>query len=292
MTAGTHLCRGPDGGQLLGFLCSLGLLEAATRAFPDHRVRLGFDWYDLAYRPLLTVEPAVDREELVEELHAWIGRRATSPELTRLGDDLPCDTTAFATLAREMLDDSATSALLTGLGVARAGSDRLDDTAFRTMSGAGHQHFLAFARQIAEQTTPEHVDRCLFERWDYADPSPSLRFDPADDRRYALRADDPAKSSSRAPIRTMRAANALAFEGLALLPVTPTAHGTETTLVAREGRSVVVRWPLWHRPVGIDVAASILALVDTRVAGIVAVFQARRLTVGKYRSFTPAERVS
>lgn len=288
----THLCRGPDAGQLLGFLCSLGLLEAGTKVLPEHRVRLGFGWHEVGFRPLLSVEPPVDRETLVARLHDWIGRRATSPELARLGKDLPCDAGQFEALARELLDDAAQAGLLAAFGVARPGSDRIDDTAFRTMSGTGHQHFLEFARQIAEQTTREHVVRCLFERWTYEDPRPSLRFDSRDDRRYALRADDPASSSSRAPIRTVRAANALAFEGLALAPVVPAVDGSATTMFSREGRALIVRWPVWERPVGRDAAASLLASTPHAGPGIVAVFQAQRLTVGKYRSFTPAVRVA
>lgn len=288
----THLCRGPDAGQLLGFLCSLGLLEAATQSLPEHRVRLGFGRRDLGFRPLLSIEPPADRETLVARLHAWIGRRARSVELSRLGKDLPCAVAEFESLARELLDGGASSTMLSAFGVARPGSERIDDTEFRTMSGTGHQHFLEFARKIAEQTTIEHVVRCLFERWRYEDPRHSLRFDPADDRRYALRADDPARSSSRAPIRTVRAANALAFEGLALLPVVPASGGSATTLFSREGPALTVRWPVWERPLGRDAAASLLALVPPAGPGIVAVFQARRLKVGKYRSFTPAERLA
>ena len=292
MSAELHLCRGPDAGQLLGFLCSLGLLEAATRSLPERRIRLAFRWHDLGFRPVLSVEPPVDQETLVSRLHAWIGRRGHSPELTQLGKDLPCDAVQFEAVARELLSDGAAPALLAAFGFARAGSERIDDSAFRTMSGTGHQHFLDFARQIAEQTTAVQVMRCLFEQWTYEDPRPSLRFDPVDDRRYALRADNPANASSRAPIRTERAANAFAFEGLALAPVVPTANGPATTLAFRDGRVIRIRWPLWERPLGRDAAASLLASTPPVGRGVLAVFRARRLTVGKYRSFSPAERVA
>lgn len=287
-----HLCIGPDASQLLGFLCSLGLLEVASHSFPDHAVRMGFRWHAVGFRPVLTIEPSVDREALVERLHEWIAARADSPVLNALGDDLPCDPELFHGLGRSLMtdrDDSA--ALLAGLGVGRPGADRLDDTGFRTMSGAGHQHFLRFARRIAAETTCEQIGQTLFASWTYDDLGPSLRFDSTDDRRYALRADDPARSASNAPIRTVRAANALAFEGLALLPVVPTERGAATTLVERATRSPLVRWGLWTRPVTRDVAAAFLAsdsLFDA--PGIAAVYEARRLTVGKFRSFTPSRR--
>jgi hypothetical protein len=289
----THLCRGPDAGQLIGFLCSLGLLEAATRSLPEHKVRLGFEWHDVGFRPILSISPAIGRPTLVVQVHAWIARRAGSAELTRLGDDLPCQPERFEVVARDLLAaaDPASTALLASLGF--AGSKGFADTAFRTMSGAGHQHFLQFARRIAADTTPEHVEHCLFEPWGYGDPAPSLRFDPADDRRYALRADDPARSSSRAPIRTVRGANALAFEGLALVPVVPRSGGAATTLCERAGSSLAIVWPIWERPIVRDAAATLLAVRPRRlVPGILAIFSARRLTVGKFRSFTPAERVA
>ena len=288
-----HLCAGPDAGQVFGLLCSLGLLEVGTRSLPEHVVRLGFAWHAVAFRPVLAVEPHVDRNDLVEQLHAWVAARATSLVLTRLGDDLPCEVDRFEALARELLasGDAASSSLLAAFGVARFGSECIDDTVFRTC-GTGRQHFLQYARLIAEQTTAEQLERTLFKPWTYQDPGPSLRFDPADDRRYALRADDPARPSSSAPIRTERGANALAFEGLALLPVVPATDGVATTLASREDRSPPVRWHLWERPLTRDAVASLLASPAMASApGISAVFQATRRTVHKYRSFTPAQRV-
>ena len=79
----------------------------------------------------------------------------------------------------------------------------MTDTAFRTMSGAGHQHFLGFMRELAVHTTADQLRRALLSRWDYADSRPSLRWDPADYRPHALRADDP----STDPIKTMRGAD-------------------------------------------------------------------------------------
>ena len=155
----THVCIGPDAGQLLGFLCSLGLLEAGMRSLPEHSVRLGFAWHAMAFRPVLTVQPQVEPNQLVEKLHGWVTARAASLMLTCLGDDLPCDVGLFEAVARALLasGDMASSTLLAGCGVARSGSERVDDTVFRTMSGAGHQHFLQFARLIAELTTTEQL---------------------------------------------------------------------------------------------------------------------------------------
>lgn len=290
-----HLCEGPDAGQLLGFLCSLGLLDAATRSLPDKSVRMGFRWHAVGWRPVLSVDAPLETDELVAVLHDWISRQVDVAEHNLLGDDLPCPVEAFVELAHEAAGapDRATADRLAAFGVAHADDDRIEDTAFRTMSGAGHQHFIGFSRQIAATTTADQVRAALFSPWTYEDPGPSMRFDPADDRRYALRADNPSNASSSAPIRTVRGANALAVEGLRLLPVVPTTRGVATTLVDSSVRPPVVRWPLWGGPLSRDAAAGLLAHPRPAGApGIQAVFECRRLTVGKFRGFTPARRVS
>src|SRR5690606_31759225 len=45
----------------------------------------------------------------------------------------------------------------------------MTDTALRTMSGAGHQHFLKFFRELVARTDAGHLRRALLLPWDYAD---------------------------------------------------------------------------------------------------------------------------
>ncbi len=290
-----HLCVGPDGGQLLGFLSALGLLEATTRSLPNQNVKMGFRYVAFGWRPVLTTAHPLEREQLAEAIHGWLQAQAQSPELNELGYDLPCPATSFLSVANTAakIGDRATLDRLAAFGVARGLDEPIIDTAFRTMSGAGHQRLLKFAGILARETTCQQVHDALFEAWSYRDPGPSLRFDSEDVRVYALRADDPS-SSSDAPIRTVRAANALAFEGLRLLTVLPSNGGVATTLVNQPAKSkVVVRWPLWERPVTRDTAAAILSLSQaTEVSGVMAIFESRRRTVDKFRGFTPARRVA
>ena len=73
---------------------------------------------------------------------------------------------------------------------------RIQDTALRTLSGAGHQHFLRTMRELAERTAGDNLRRCLFAPWDRPDTLYSLRWDPEDDRRYAHRWRDPSKETA------------------------------------------------------------------------------------------------
>jgi hypothetical protein len=170
----------------------------------------------------------------------------------------------------------------------------VQDTGFRTMSGAGHQHFLAFMNQLARVTTAEHLRGALFSPWRYDEQKLSMRWDPADDRRYALRWSDP----SGDVIRTVRGANRLAIEALPLLPVAPVGRKLETTGF---GRGTRWTWPIWDTPVSLDVCRSLLALSELQekqpdrsvllARGVVEVFQCERITIGKFRNFTQSQTV-
>ena len=72
---------------------------------------------------------------------------------------------------------------------------------------------------LSEHTSREDLRLALFAPWRYLDEKPTMRWDPMDDRRYALRAGNP----SKAPLRTVRGANRLAIEALTFLPTVP--HG-------------------------------------------------------------------
>ena len=82
---------------------------------------------------------------------------------------------------------------------ATVGKDgRIQDTALRTMSGAGHQHFLQFMSLIVNKTTAAHLEKTLFQPWRYDDPveKSTLRRDPIDDVRLATMARSPAATPS------------------------------------------------------------------------------------------------
>lgn len=171
----------------------------------------------------------------------------------------------------------------------------IQDTSLRTMSGAGHQHFLGFMRTLISDTTSEELHAAMFLPWRYVDPRPSMRWDPADDRRYAMRWDDP----SGDPIRTVRGANRLAIEALPLLPTMPVGADLATTGFSRlVDRGIYWSWPIWDRPVIVEVVRSLLAYDELQrqppdrrqlsAMGVREIYRSRRITQGKYRNFTPS----
>jgi hypothetical protein len=169
------------------------------------------------------------------------------------------------------------------------------------MSGAGHQNFIEFMRIIAGRTTAEHIEKALFRPWRYEDAveKQTMRWDPADDVRRALRWRKPSGDPSRGRRGGMLGGNRLAIEGLPLLPTIPDGPGLRTTGFVAEGRGATYwTWPIWSDPLPVDVVRSLLAHPSLRRdaeretlshLGVAEVFRSRRLTIDKYRSFTPAE---
>jgi hypothetical protein len=295
--------RGLDGGDLLGFLAALGTLRVLS--LREAAVRMAWSDAGESWLPVL-LHPQISRgEELVETLTGLVCGESTINEAWRIGDDLTLERGAF----RDHLGEHAASAQLGRREVAdflaALGSDaygggtkkeQMVDTEFRTMSGAGHQHFLGFMRELAVASDSGHIRRALLEPWDYADGRPSMRWSWTDYRPHALRAEDP----STDPIRTMRGANRLAVEALPLFPAMPTDKRVRTAAFQDRDGTTEITWPVWTCALDLRTAQSLIALEELQEAepgkwaqvltrrGVGQVFRARRFTEGKYRNFSRA----
>lgn len=291
--------KGLDGGNLLAYLAALGTLRVLTLAEPEVEIRL--NWVERGWwTPVVHHARVATGEELLEALAARVCGEETIEPAWTIGEDLTLRLEDFREhLKRAALsatpEHRATADFLAAFGSDAFGSgskkDQIVDTDFRTMSGAGHQHFLGFLKELARETSGEHLRRALLEPWAYGDGRPSMRWDPADYRPHALRAVDP----SGDPIRTMRGANRLAIEALPLFPTVP--GGRKLSTVAFSGRKedLEVRWPVWTELLELNTVACLVAsgeaATDGRLRGIAQVYAARRFTEGKYRNFSPARAV-
>lgn len=170
---------------------------------------------------------------------------------------------------------------------------KLAPTPFSFISGGGHQDFLGTARQLIGRVTPERITATLFEPWKYVDEGLSMRWDPVEDRRYALLDRDPTASDNKP--RTVWMANLLAYRALAMLPSAPGGKRLAATGWDRQNGEDVFTWPLWTHPLSPDTVRSLMLLPelyeerpDRVVLGarqIGAVFRARRIRVGEGANF-------
>ena len=164
-------------------------------------------------------------------------------------------------------------------------SKRIQATPFCFATGSGHQFFLDTARQLVSRVTQERIYAALFEPWIHVDETLSMRWDPVEDRRYALMSMDPTDSKNKAT--TNWAANLVAYRGLQLLPSFPTQSGLKTAAFPLRQYFV---WPIWEGPLSVEVVRSILLLpalaaqeIDLaaiRALGLKAVYRAERIIVG------------
>ncbi len=294
---------GLRGSNPLAFLAAVGTLRTLSVAWPKEAVRMY--WKRKAgWCPVVVAERPLEEDTRGAALHDRL-RKMHDHRAFSVDDDLRIPPDRFRRYAAEARDQAQRTGDRAWADFAAAfGSDALSkdgviqDTAFRTMSGAGHQHFLKTMRELVDMTEPDHLVNALFRPWTYEDGRPSLRWDPEDDRRYALRWSDP----SGEPIRTVRGANRLAVEALPLFPTASVGSALQTTGFRTGGsRDTFFTWPIWDCPLPVDVVRTLLGLRELqedrpdrrllRARGVVEVYRCQRMTVGKYRNFGPATTV-
>lgn len=302
----------------LAFLAALGTLRASASAYGSDAVRMRWAADGDAWSPVLRLEAqaAVDDVGLCQALHEWM-QRSSGRRAFDIGDDLTLTLDAFHQVSRQAAAKADVKDRDFADFVAAFGCDAVErvengkptgqmaDTALRTMSGAGHQHFVGFMRKLAADCTPSHLQRTLFEAWRYDDPleSHTMRWDPTDDVRYALRWRDSSGDPERKRAGTMWGANRLAIEALPMLPTMPVAGGQLATVGFKTTRAegTAWAWPVWDAWCSVETAKSLLALeqlqrphpprFELMRMGVAEVFKCYRIRQGKYRNLTPAHAV-
>lgn len=309
---------GLDGRNLLAFLASLGTHVALTHKLVHVRMR----WNAHNYRPTILVpDPEPSRphsEEANAALNAkqqWlVGKLETALKdlaATNSGHRFPSDwnniTVSRTDFRNRVLQPCGENVredktqrpwadFAAGLGSDGVSSGKeLEYTALCVITGDSRQDFLRCMRDLSNDVTREHLKSTLFEHWKYQDRGKSFRWDPLEDRRYALRASDPSKGPDK-EIPSMWGANRLAFEALACFPCFPRGRRVRTTAFGDDDDQRTIHWPLWTPSLNIETVRSLLAhpaiLVNDRrvlrALGVFAVASARRVSVGRKRSFGPA----
>lgn len=170
---------------------------------------------------------------------------------------------------------------------------KLAATPLAFITGGGHQDFLGTIRKLLVLVVPEKVESTVFEPWVYADEGLSMRWDPIEDRRYALMDRDPTAAGNKP--RTVWMANLLAYRALALFPSAPRRSGLVSAGWSKQKDGEAFTWPLWVGPAGPDTIRSLLLLPELRQPspdhsalrerGIHAVFRSRRIRVGEGANF-------
>lgn len=303
------LFRGIDGANPLGFLATIGCF--ALLSSKQDRARLAWRASGGRWKPVISglelhQESTENRESaLVCDLYSALA--ATSQEPFEIDSKLPFPAIVLADRLRDVLARTTSGNRHTADILAAYGSEAITDdkgafeaTAFcmvRSGDSAGNG-LPAYALELRKSCGEQELLHALFKRWGYIDQGPSLRWDPVEDRRYALTWIDPKKDSKNKPV--MIGANVLALEALGLFPSVPDGARLRTTGFATLSRSrTVFTWPLWEPWLSYDELRSIVGLAELhkltpdrgvlRRRGIVEVFRSERIAPNQYyRNFTPA----
>ncbi|RJP47108.1 MAG: hypothetical protein C4548_01615 [Desulfobacteraceae bacterium] len=297
--------KGIDGSNPLGFLAAIGAAVTARSFSPSISVGWRKD-YD-AWRPFFL---GYEDNETAFAKAVKAALFATSGKPFEIEKKLPFPLKRL----REALKESQIEAnprdrrnidILGSFG-SEACTDKenvnFQDTFFRMVrSGdAAGQGLPFYALSIRNSTGEEEIYRTLFETWDYKDKGFSLRWNPCEDQRYALRWHDPSKNKDAFALGTMNGANTLALEALSLFPAVPLRTDLATTgfFKNKQGR-VYFTWPIWEGAVCVETVRSILALHDLYeetpprkkmlARGIMEIYRCERIAPNQYyRNFSPA----
>lgn len=318
----SHRLDGLEPGNLLAFLALLGLLRALEEAAPPWHPRVAWSVDMLPVRPVLRLAVSVGRDAVLAAAAIGISRLAARHDFRPYKDlKLPPDIAAEQLRTAAAGDDSYMADLWAALVSDAAVRERnkvaeVEPTPLCMMLGQGHQHFLERLRTVPRQRQPERgpkrnqptvseadcLREALFVPWTRPDNTPSFRWDPHEDVRYAHRATDPTDPKTKTT--TQHGANRLAAVGIAALTAVPRRRRTEDTRlevlggVRNPDMTFTFTWPIWRAPISLPAIRNLLGhpgldQAATRVQlGIVERRRARRIAFGRYMNFTRAEPVS
>ena len=317
MTAAkSHRLDGLEPDNLLAFLALLGLLRALEAADRTLNPRAAWDLDQPPLRPRLFIANAVNPDDVAElaakgvqavaESHDFGGRKDLSQSRRESREILEQEALGACRSHRNRVDLLA--ALMSDAAIKNDKRELIDPTPLCLLFGQGHQHFLERLASVPREPAPPPRGRgrntvvvsasqclaeALFNPWHRQDPTPSFRWDPAEDVRYALMAGDPTDPAYKAG--TQHGANRLAAVGLAALTLAPEMRAGRARpvivggAVDADGFSFAI--PIWRDPATLAAIRVLLSHPDLRRPerlkhlGVDHVVVAQRISVGKFMNF-------
>lgn len=300
----------------LAILALFGMLRSLAEVRPEWSARVS--WTGSPRRPTVHVRLAISKNDLVAAIGEGIAALAQAHEFGPFQD---------LKLTRKECRDALTAVVEEGnprkiqlygalmsdgaIGI----KDTIVPSPLSTMVGQGHQHFLtrlagvpkgqlptaiAKGKNPPDLNAPKYIEEALFEEWRREDPTESFRWDPAEDRRYALRDVDPSTDSAT----TQHGANRLAAVGLPVFSTAPTGRPRAAALAARgfsrgRDRRIRLTWPLWLERRSLQSIVALLDLPalhqddinfpDLATYQIETVYRSYRIANGYFANYTRAE---
>ena len=301
---GDVVLSGLDGTNPLGFLAALGAFRLLARTNPTLKmlwIRSDGTWRPALRGSGLTVDQLGDKlfASLTSlDKSVWSLDKKLPFAGNRLRSEAALATAAASIGEREKADG------LAAIGVECYRDDKGDfeDTALRMVRAGDStgQGLLAYGKRIIESTTAQELQNTVTSIWQHQDKQCALRWDPTEDKGYALQWRDPGEVGAR----SVRGGNCLALVAMALFPAIPDSGEVETVgFGLRKHKQISFTWAIWTIPICIDTTKSLLSMqllqrpqpdrTQLLLRGIEAAYRSDRvMTSTYYANFTPAQRVS
>jgi hypothetical protein len=303
------LLPGLDGTNPLGFLAAMGVLRVLS--LQKHGVKLSWQLSGGTWRAKL-FGVRVPLPDLGAELHAAI--RKLDQSAWSIDKKLPFEANKFRRVIAESIEATHSKQrfkvdLLAAFGVecVRDKKGNFEETKLRLVRTADNKKdkekkegLLGFAATTIETTSVAQIQEALSSNWLYKDKQLTFRWDPAEDRGYALQWDDPGPIGAM----TQRGANCLALFGMTCFPVIPVKGQAKTTgFELQKSDQTAFTWPIWKHPINLGVIRSLLTSSELQPEqpdrfelaslGIAAAYRCNRvMTSTYYANFTPSQRVA
>ncbi len=211
----TVVLTGLNGSNPLAFLAAIGVLNALEGHLS---IKMSWSMKDGVWHPRLH---GTTEDTLLELLENSLANELPAP--WNLSKKLPFDANVLRNaMTASIQGTGALDRRITDTFAAFGSEVYLDekgqfqDTAFRMVrSGdSAGQGMPDYACKMAKQCEAKDIKAALFGPWTYASSLSSFRWDPSENREYALQAINPSKDASQTPVGV----NRLAIEALTPLP--------------------------------------------------------------------------
>lgn len=303
-TDGGLILPGLDGTNPLGFLATLGILRVLT--LQKHGVKLSWHLSSGTWRPEL-FGVRVSLPDLGAELHSGI--RNLDHSAWSIDKKLPFEARVLRQHAENAVGTASRTCRQKADSLASFGADcfvdidgafeKTDLCMVRAGDSAG-QGMTAYGKRIIETILVKQLQQAIEASWLYTDDQCALRWDPGEDRPYAVQWRNPSKVGALSE----KGANYLALFGMTCFPVIPVKGQVETTgFGLKQPKQASLTWPVWKHPINLSVVGTLLAFGELHKAqpdrlelasrGIAAVYRCHRvMTSTYYANFTPSQRVA
>lgn len=310
-----HRLDGLEPDNLMAFLALLGTLRALDCAKPHWKVRASWSVDAPPLRPVLHLAQAASQAQVctavaegARTLFAAVDLHERK-DLKLAGSDARRELCRASSLANVSGPARFAADLLTAMGsdCARTAEEQASVSPLCFPSVA-QVSFVKSVRDIIAAEAPtervgssrnlgtanDAISRALFADWLRLDRPPGLRWDHEEGRQHAHQWAAPTTEQPT----TEHGANRLALIGLsyvAVLPSTDTAVARTPVIGARPiDDAFAIRWPIWRHAMSPTAIRSLLAYrghddkETHRRLGIVTLYSASRVGLGKFIAFTRA----